>query len=140
MTPFKQLAALPFVVTEAGVEVLLVSTRASGRWTIPKGWPKPGKADADLAAREAFEEAGVAGEMSPQALGAFHYSKRLHFLSWAHCRVEVYPLRVQCQHLVWPEKASRRILWASLAEAASLVRDRDLARMLRDLADDGLPT
>ena len=61
--PLKQIAALPVVETADGPLVLLITTRARGRWTIPRGWPKPGVPDAQLAAREAFEEAGVEGEI-----------------------------------------------------------------------------
>lgn len=133
LNPLKQVAALPFVETETGVLVLLISTRGLGRWTIPRGWPKSGLSDADLAAREAFEESGIVGSVGARPIGAFAYSKRLHLLSWAQCRVEVYPLRAICQHLSWPEKGSRRTIWIEAAEAASMVREPDLAWILRDL-------
>ncbi len=59
MEPLKQIAALPYVETERSSLVLLITTRGMGRWSIPKGWPKPGLSYPELAAREAFEEAGV---------------------------------------------------------------------------------
>jgi len=133
LNPLKQVAALPFVETETGVLVLLISTRGMGRWTIPRGWPKSGLSDADLAAREAFEESGIVGAVGARPIGAFVYSKRLHLLSWAQCKVEVYPLRAICQHLSWPEQGSRRTIWIEAAEAASMVREPDLAGILRDL-------
>ena len=42
------------------------------------------------AAREAFEEAGIKGEVGAQPIGSFRYAKRLHLLSWAKCSVDVY--------------------------------------------------
>lgn len=61
MEPLKQIAALPYVETERSSLVLLITTRGMGRWSIPKGWPKPRLSDAEFAAQEAFEEARVAG-------------------------------------------------------------------------------
>jgi 8-oxo-dGTP pyrophosphatase MutT (NUDIX family) len=135
MTPLKQIAALPYVETADGRLVLLITTRRLGRWTIPKGWPKAGMADHEMAAREAFEEAGIEGETSPQPIGTFLYVKRLHLFSWARCSVEVYLLNANCQHLSWPEKASRRSKWVAPGKAASMVRERQLAKVLRAFAE-----
>jgi 8-oxo-dGTP pyrophosphatase MutT (NUDIX family) len=133
-SPLKQIAALPVVETAEGPLVLLITTRGRGRWTIPKGWPKPGVADADLAAQEAAEEAGVEGEIDPRPMGAFGYTKRLHLFSWVKCQVEVYRLRARCQQLDWPEKAARKTRWVPPEEAASLVSDAELAAVLRDFS------
>lgn len=130
--PLKQIAALPVVETAEGPLVLLITTRGRGRWSIPKGWPKPGLSDAELAVREAAEEAGVEGEADPQPIGAFGYTKRLHLFSWAKCQVEVYLLHARCQQLDWPEKAARKTRWVMPEEAASLVAEPELAAILRD--------
>jgi 8-oxo-dGTP pyrophosphatase MutT (NUDIX family) len=132
MKTLKQVGALPFVETESGLLVLLITTRGLGRWTIPKGWPKPGMPDSELAAREVFEEAGVTGEVSSRPIDTFLYTKRLHLFSWVRCQVEVYPLHASCQHLVWPEQASRRSMWIEPSEAAAKVRESQLARLLRE--------
>lgn len=130
-SPLKQIAALPIVETAEGPLVLLITTRGRGRWTIPKGWPKQGLADAELAAQEAAEEAGVEGEVGSQPLGVFGYTKRLHLFSWVKCEVEVYPLQVRCQRLEWPEKTARKTLWVPPEKAASLVAEAELAAILR---------
>lgn len=130
--PLKQIAALPVVQTKDGPLVLLITTRGRGRWTIPKGWPKQGLADHDLAAREAFEEAGVEGEIGPQPVGQFRYTKRLHLFSWVKCAVEVYPLQVRLHRTEWREKGSRKMRWASPDDAAALVADAELKALLRD--------
>jgi ADP-ribose pyrophosphatase YjhB (NUDIX family) len=132
--PLKQVAALPVVETKEGLLVLLVTTRGRGRWTIPKGWPKSGIADSDMAAQEAAEEAGVEGEVDARPLGTFGYTKRLHLFSWTNCIVDVYLLRARCQRLDWPEKSARRVLWVAREEAASLVADAELAAVLRELS------
>jgi len=135
--PLRQIAALPVVDTADGTLVLLITTHSPGRWTIPRGWPKPGVPDAELAAREAFEEAGVEGDIGAEPIGHFLYTKRLHLFSWARCDVDVYKLAVGCQLLDWPEKASRKTKWVGLGEAPSMIRDTGLAGLLRDFARNG---
>jgi 8-oxo-dGTP pyrophosphatase MutT (NUDIX family) len=129
----KQVAALPFVETGEGPLVLLITTRGRGRWTIPKGWPKPGLTDAELAVREALEEAGVEGDVSDEPIANYLYTKRLHLFSWAQCSVDVYTLHVRWQRLDWREKWSRKARWTAPREAASMVRDAELAKVLRGL-------
>jgi 8-oxo-dGTP pyrophosphatase MutT (NUDIX family) len=137
MEPLKQCAALAYVESEGSTLVLLITTRRRGRWTIPKGWPKSHMADAELAAREAREEGGVEGEVGTAPLGSFDYTKRLHVFSWARCRVAVYPLRVDQQLLTWRERQSRSFLWVEPEKAAKLVRERQLAEILRSFARTG---
>ena len=132
--PLKQVAALPIVEIAGGPLVLLITTRGRGLWTIPKGWPKAGLADPELAAQEATEEAGVEGDIAPQPVGSYLYTKRLHLFSWVKCRVDVYTLQVRCQRLDWPEKAARKVMWVTPDEAASLVHETELAAVLRDFA------
>jgi hypothetical protein len=94
-------------------------------------------ADAELAALEAYEEAGVKGDMGAEPLGSYLYTKRLHIFSWVRCSVDVYPLQVRWQELDWPEKSSRRALWVPPLEAASMVWEAQLAEVLRDFAVRG---
>ena len=131
--PLKQVAALPVIETSEGPKVLLITTRGRGRWTIPRGWPKQGTVDSEMAAIEAAEEAGVAGNVDKTPIGSFTYTKRLHFYSWAKCVVDVYRLRVKTHHLDWREKDARKARWASPDEAASLVADAELASLLRSI-------
>jgi 8-oxo-dGTP pyrophosphatase MutT (NUDIX family) len=132
--PLKQVAALPLVEMAEGPLVLLITTRGRGRWTIPKGWPKAGVPDAEIAAREAFEEAGVAGNIATWPIASFLYTKRLHLFSWVECSVDVYTLQVRSHELEWREKASRKLRWAAPDEAASLVGEAQLADVLRGFA------
>ena len=71
-----QYAALPWRRVHGEVQILLVTTKTTGRWIVPKGWPIPGRKPAECAAREALEEAGVVGEVAAQAVGSFSYQKR----------------------------------------------------------------
>jgi 8-oxo-dGTP pyrophosphatase MutT (NUDIX family) len=131
----RQCAALPYVECGGSKLVLLITTRGRGRWTIPKGWPKSGTPNAALAAREAFEEAGVKGEVGDTPIGTYDYTKRLHLFAWIRCRVEVYALQVDRQFLSWPEQASRKLAWVALGEAGSLVKEPQLRALLRALPE-----
>jgi 8-oxo-dGTP pyrophosphatase MutT (NUDIX family) len=137
-SPLKQVAALPFVEVESGPLILLITTRGRGHWTIPKGWPKARLPDVELAALEAFEEAGVEGDIGDQPIGCYAYTKRLHIFSWVRCSVDVYPMQVRLQELDWPQKSSRRAKWVGPDEAVSMVREPQLADVLRDFARDRL--
>jgi 8-oxo-dGTP pyrophosphatase MutT (NUDIX family) len=129
--PRTQYAALPWRKREDGtLEILLVTSRETRRWVIPKGWPmKDLKPDA-CAAQEAFEEAGVVGEPGRKSLGAYHYDKRLRSGRSQHVRVKVYPLAVREERDAWPEMAQRERRWTDPAEAAEAVDEPELKALL----------
>lgn len=135
MPPLQQYAALPYVEHPDGLLVLLISSRDTGRWVIPKGWPKSKLTPPALAALEARQEAGITGEIAAEPLGSYDYTKRLHLLSWARCRVEVFTLRAEVQALDWKEKADRRQLWCPARRAATLVEEAGLSALLVRFAD-----
>jgi 8-oxo-dGTP pyrophosphatase MutT (NUDIX family) len=91
-----QYAALPYRLN-AGFrpEFMLVTSRETRRWIIPKGWPKKGKSPQHSAAREAFEEAGVVGAIAKRSVGSFSYKKRLETGGIVVCEVRVFPLEVK---------------------------------------------
>src|SRR5947209_20158648 len=106
--PREQFAALPWRRTAAGeVEVLLITSRETRRWVIPKGWPIKGKSSAKSAAQEAFEEAGVTGKLEKQPVGAYAYDKRLKNGRLQRVRVTVFSLEVEAEAETWPEAAQR---------------------------------
>jgi 8-oxo-dGTP pyrophosphatase MutT (NUDIX family) len=127
-----QYAALPYRSGgKSGTEVMLVTSRGTRRWIIPKGWPQQGKAPHHSAAREAFEEAGVVGVVRPKPLGTFAYRKRLKNGASIVCEVKVYPLRVLRQSDQWPERQQRKTRWLSVKEAAQAVQEPMLSRIIR---------
>lgn len=128
-----QAAALPFR-RDKELEVLLVSSLDTGRWIVPKGWPMKGRTNYETARREAFEEAGVKGEIASKPAGCFHYDKRRRNGSVWRCMVEVFPLEVKSQSRSWPEKSVRRTLWRPWSEAADLVDDAELGDIIRAFA------
>jgi 8-oxo-dGTP pyrophosphatase MutT (NUDIX family) len=125
-----QYAALCWRAGPSGTEVLLVTSRDTGRWIIPKGWPMLGMAPEAAAAQEAWEEAGVEGLVNPVALGRYGYQKVLALAVPVPCAVVVYGLQVTRQAETYPEAHERRRAWFPLAEAAPLVQEPDLGRLI----------
>jgi len=129
--PRSQAAAIPWRLTPAGeVEVLLITSRETRRWVIPKGWPIKGLTTAETATREAFEEAGVTGKAGRKKVGVYHYDKRLASGRLQKVKVSVFALKVEAEFDVWPELAQREKQWMSPADAAGRVQEPALAEML----------
>ena len=130
----RQIAALPYrssgKALDAPVSVLLVTSRETRRWVIPKGNLTSGLQPHEGAAREALEEAGVAGAVCPVPLGSFRYRKRKGSGASLMADVEVFPLAVSRQLDEWPEQAERERRWFSLADAAAAVEEPDLADLI----------
>ena len=111
------------------VEVLLITSRRTRRWIIPKGWPHGNMTLAHSAAAEACEEAGVIGEVSKEPIGQFHYLKS----KWGierPCKVDVFSLRVSVEQDNWPERKRRERLWLPPAMAAERIAEPELKQLL----------
>jgi 8-oxo-dGTP pyrophosphatase MutT (NUDIX family) len=129
-----QYAALPYRRrADARTQIMLVTSRDSGRWVIPKGWPKKRQSPCASAAREAREEAGVVGEVGRDSIGSYSYKKRLKSGAVVACEVRVFPLKVKRQQKSWPERGEREIQWFSRTKAAKAVRERALSAIIRNL-------
>ncbi len=133
--PRRQFGALPYRA-DGALEVLLVTTRETGRWVIPKGWPMVGKSPRAAAAREALEEAGVVGKAGRRRLGAYVYPKVLKSGETVACRVSVFPLAVTEQKAQWREQDQRQTRWFTPVEAAEIVLEPGLSAIIRDFAMD----
>jgi 8-oxo-dGTP pyrophosphatase MutT (NUDIX family) len=132
---YVQYAALPYRLNgNAGPEVMLITSRETHRWIIPKGWPQKGKTPHRCAALEAFEEAGVIGPVNKHSIGSFTYPKRLRNGAVVECEVRVFALEVKRQRKVWPEQREREVRWLSIGAAAKTVRHDELREIIRRLA------
>jgi 8-oxo-dGTP pyrophosphatase MutT (NUDIX family) len=125
-----QVAALPFRVHQGAPEVMLITSRETGRWVVPKGWPQKGRAPHAVAAREAYEEAGLVGNIGKHRIGTYRYAKRLSLQSTVVCKVSVFPLHVEQELEEFPEKLVRRRCWLTPREAADRVQERGLSKLL----------
>jgi 8-oxo-dGTP pyrophosphatase MutT (NUDIX family) len=129
-----QYAALPYRLNgRAKPEVMLITSRETRGWIIPKGWPQKGKTPHRCAAREAFEEAGVVGAVNKDSIGSFAYEKRLRNGAVVECEVRVFALEVKRQRKAWPEQKQREVRWLSAKAAAKTVRDAELRKIIRRL-------
>ncbi|MBV9570712.1 MAG: NUDIX hydrolase [Alphaproteobacteria bacterium] len=125
-----QYAALPWRKRLGKLEILLITTRTTKRWIVPKGWPIPGLSSSDCAAHEAAEEAGVMGHVASSSLGSFRYEKQRRSGGNITCRVEVFAMEVARQRRSWPEKAERETRWCSVDEALGRVSEPGLRRVI----------
>ena len=116
------------------LRILLVTSRETRRWVLPKGWREKGLAPHRLAAKEAFEEAGVVGEVQRRPIGRYDYLKRGPRARVTPCCVRVFPLRVERLLDDWPERRQRQRRWFSPAEAALAVEEGGLVTLLLGLA------
>lgn len=130
-----QYAALPLGRDpEGALQIMLVTSRETKRWIIPKGWPIKGLRGPDVAAREAYEEAGLKGEIGAEPVGRYTYEKRLKNRGLVTCLVHVFALDVRKQLKRWPEKAERHTQWFAPEQAATMVGEAELAAVIRDIA------
>lgn len=132
--PRTQIAALPVVKAKDGaLRVLMVTSRDTGRWVMPKGWPMKEKSLPGAAAQEALEEAGVIGKISKEPIGTYFYLKRLDDAPDIPVEVVLYPMKVSKLLRRWPERHERKRKWFSPKGAANRVDEPDLQALLRDL-------
>ncbi len=132
--PRQQVGALPYRMGTYGVEFLLVSSRETKRWIIPKGWLKKSKTAAQMALIEAYEEAGILGHISQEPIGCYQYEKKLKTGRVEACNVGVFTLHVTAQNESWPEKHERATHWCPWDEAIISVYEDGLQELMRKFA------
>ena len=125
-----QIAALPVeFAADGALQLYLVTSRGSGRWIIPKGNPIPGLPPHEVAAQEAFEEAGLVGPVMPVCVGTFEFERTRRPYE-DNCLIDVYPLFVERQVRDFNEKRQRKVLRCDLATAISMVSCEPLAALI----------
>ncbi|WP_323014892.1 NUDIX hydrolase [Devosia sp.] len=127
----RQAGALPYAIVEGRVAFLLITSRRNGRWMFPKGVIEPGMTPWESAAQEAFEEAGVSGEIATRPIGSYRGSAGAD--ESVLVDIDIYPLRVETQHETYREMGQRLRHWVVLSEAKRLLSDPTLARLAVNL-------
>jgi len=134
----RQIAALPYradsLAVDAPIRILLITSRGTGRWVIPKGGLMPGMSPHASAAREAEEEAGVLGAACPTPIGTYQFRKRRKSGASVLTDVQVFPFAVTEVLDNWEEQHERERRWFTLAEAAEAVDEQDLRALMRSFA------
>ncbi|WP_395334674.1 NUDIX hydrolase [Novosphingobium sp. BL-8H] len=121
-----QSAAIPYRCNDKnGLEFLLVTSRRKGRWVLPRG-TVGGLLPHASAAREALEEAGALGDVSPSPFGVYDLLKRVKDCDPIVIPIHAFPLRVRTQLEVWPETNFRRRRWVIAGDAAGEVTGKQL--------------
>jgi 8-oxo-dGTP pyrophosphatase MutT (NUDIX family) len=129
-----QYGMLPYRITADGeVEVMLLTSRGTGRWVIPKGWPMIGKKPRVVAMTEARQEAGISGIVGRRPIGSFPYCKTMEDGEGRLCKCIVFLMRVTRERLSWREQAQRRRAWFPHDLAANLVEEGALVVMIHNL-------
>ena len=124
----EQYGVLPWRIWRDGsTQIMLVTSRRRGRWIIPKGGANENEPAFLTASREAFEEAGIIGDIYPDPLTEYGYLKTLQDGSLAPCRVTVFSMEVHGTLHHWREKGQRRRQWFTVDEAAAQLDDAELA-------------
>lgn len=130
-----QIAALPMHWNRKGrLSVLMVTSRDTGRWVMPKGWRMDGKKPWVAAEIEALEEAGAEGYIGSEMIGTYHYDKILDGGAALPCQVTVYPMVVERLRKRWKERHERKRRWFTPRAAARRVDEPELAGLLESLA------
>lgn len=132
----QQVGVFPWRIRRDGeLRVLLITSRRRRRrrWIVPKGWPMKGCSPLVAASREAFEEAGIFGDISPTPVMTYRYVKALDDGSQAPCRVAVFGMNVRGTLSHWREKEQRQRRWFSLEAAADQLDDAELAAFVSAL-------
>ncbi|MFD1510698.1 NUDIX hydrolase [Lacimonas salitolerans] len=127
-----QYAALCFRIRKDKPQFLLVTSRGTGRWIIPKGWPMKGRSPAKAALREAWEEAGVRGRVGRDFVGMYSYRKLLGRQQLEPCIALVFPVAVKSLDSHFPEARQRRRKWFGRKKAAARVDEPELAELIRN--------
>lgn len=131
--PASQYAALCWRMHRGKIQVLLITSRDTGRWIIPKGWPMTNKTPAESAAQEAWEEAGVTGELDAGSLGYYGYDKLRDTDPPLPCMVSVFSVRVTGLASKYPERKQRRRKWFDTQKAVRKVAEPELKALLQHL-------
>lgn len=124
-----QFGALCYRVKNGELQFCLVSSRGTGRWLVPKGWPMDGETPGQAAATEAWEEAGIEGRVRHRPLGVYSYFKT-HNTDAMPCVVVVFTLKVKKAHSRWPECKERQRRWVPRRKAARMIDEPELRQMI----------
>lgn len=135
-----QFGALCYRIDNGILHILLITTQRTKKWSIPKGWPITGKTPEQVSQTEAFEEAGIIGEISSECLGVFSYKKNMGNGKSKECAVDVYALKTTRQIDEFPEQGQRQLEWISSDKAANRVAYPELGKIIRSFAENIIAT
>ena len=126
---YPQSGVIPFRIVNPDIQILLITTNSRKHWTIPKGLIEDGMSPAESAVQEAYEEAGIRGDLYENSIGNYRYHK------WGGtCEVEVFLMAVTLMLDHWPEEIFRERLWCSTENAGAMVKHNGLRDILNRIS------
>ncbi|MFL2781297.1 MAG: NUDIX hydrolase [Rhodospirillales bacterium] len=128
----KQVGCLCYKWVDKKLKVLIITSRTTKRWIIPKGWMQPKLGASGSAAVEAWEEAGVLGICDKKKFGDFKNIKILKDGYPLECIVDVFLMKTITQKAEFPEKDERTVKWIDPEDAASFIRNKSLIHLLKN--------
>lgn len=130
--PRRQVGALVWRFEKSVLQVLLVNSRDTGRYVIPKGWCEKKLTDRQAAANEAYEEAGIRGLVTQEPIGEFAYNKIIGPGFAVPCIIAVYSMEAITELTSWPEMNERQRNWLTLDQAAAKVNEPELKILIEE--------
>jgi 8-oxo-dGTP pyrophosphatase MutT (NUDIX family) len=131
-----QFGALCYRFEGGKLQILIVTSRRSRKWIVPKGWPMSGKTPAQTAGVEAWEEAGVIGKANENCIGHYSYTKDAGRFGMLPCVVSLFAIKVKRTAQKYPENSLRKRRWVGQKKAANLVHEPELAQLIRNFAPE----
>lgn len=113
----------------SGLEILLVTSRSSGRWIIPKGNIEADLGPRDSAAMEAFEEGGIRGYVHPRPIGVYDHGND------ASRPLLVFRMEVHQELPDWPERLERQRQWVTPKDAMSAIDEDGLKELISKVVE-----
>jgi 8-oxo-dGTP pyrophosphatase MutT (NUDIX family) len=129
---YNQVGALCYKIVDDKTQVLLITSRKSKRWIIPKGWKIDKLSNTKSVALEAWEEAGVQGKVSNRSIGTYDYRKKNDSGDFFTCRVNVYGLKVKSLKRKFPEQGQRQLQWVDADRAIEYVFEPELKKLITE--------
>ncbi len=129
---FHQIGALCYKITDKDLKFLLITSRRSKRWIIPKGWKVEKMSNRKSVALEAWEEAGVQGRVSDRSIGTYYYRKRSSKNDFLTCAVRVFALEVKASKKKFPERGQRKLKWLNAPVAIDVVAEPELKTVIKN--------
>lgn len=129
----QQTGALTYRLDSSGkCEVLVVTARVGGHWTIPKANQKKEESLSAVAEAEGFEESGIRGKAFSVVLGRYTYRRNDR-----RYEVSVVPVEFTEELHDWPE-SSRERRWGPVDEISSIVTSDRLRQIIESFSPDAV--
>ena len=130
---FHLAGAVPWRITEDGLEILLITARDKPLdednfwWIVPQGGVEPGQTAQEAAIAETWEEAGVRGVSSDEPIARYEYD-----IGAGRCKVDIFEIEVNVVEDDWPESHERRRDWLSPEDALKTISGDTLRSVLEE--------